>query len=545
MSAPRSPATRAWSPGLRFVPRALALLFLVLAVTVPAWAGPVEHEYIKPDPAEDLRLSATTLNGSMPAALETPSGVVSAPDSQESPFAGETAYGGGSTPDSVDATYRIDRDTTRPEEVGYDDPFSPAITPFKRLYAFDAVDAELELVVADKALRPLSVGGDVEPGDDQFYADMAVDLTENTPVRIPSVGPGARVLAATVNPTLHFSLFHDGADNWFIKAQTRKRVRLTMQLAIPRAVFGSPFGDASWSLLSRFLPKLPGSVRTAARKVLDELGVSQGISPRAAVTTLVAHFRDFSPSSDLPKGHGAALYQELALSRKGVCRHRAYAFTITALALGLPTRMIRNEAHAWVEVFDGRLWHRIDLGGAAGRLDMKRDNTRPVHSPPQDPYSWPKGAQSGLDMADHPGSSSSAPGTLSSSGAPTPAASAGGAQESQPSPSTGDDAMTPGDDPRPPAQLTLSLAERQVRRGEPLRVVGRVVADGDGCRHARVDVKLKTASGQVVQIGSLATDDAGRYSGSVVVPLARVDVGDYDVVVSTPGDARCGPGNAE
>lgn len=523
--------------------RAPALLLVLLAVAVPAQAGgPIEHEYIKPDPVEDLRLNATTRSGSMPAALETPSGVVTAPDTEQNPAESGTAYGGGSTPNSVDATYRIDRDTTRPDEVGYDDPFSPAVTPFKRLYAFDAVDPELELVVANKRLRPIPVGGSVQAGDDQFYGDMAVDLTENTPVRIPSVGPGPRVLAATVDPPLRFQLYRDGADNWFIKAAARKRVRLTLQLAIPRSVFGSSFADVSWQTLAGSLPKLPDSARTAAQTVLDELGVSQAITPRAAVAMLVAHFRDFQPSSDLPKGSGAALYQELALSQKGVCRHRAYAFTITALVLGLPTRMIRNEAHAWVEVYDGSLWHRIDLGGAAGRLDMKRDDARPVHSPPRDPYSWPKGSGSGLEMADHARTSGSQPGGSSSSAASS--SSAKPAEHAEPT-STPADTAPSADDKRPPAELSLTLGESHVRRGEPLKLRGRVVADGDGCPHARVDVKLATSSGRTIPIGSLATDDSGRFSGAVVVPLARVDVGDYDVMVSTPGDARCGPGSAD
>ena len=43
---------------------------------------------------------------------------------------------------------------------------------------------------------------------------------------------------------------------------------------------------------------------------------------------------------------------DLALSQKGVCRHRAFAFLVTALGLGIPARMVINEAHAWVEVLD-------------------------------------------------------------------------------------------------------------------------------------------------------------------------------------------------
>jgi transglutaminase-like putative cysteine protease len=40
---------------------------------------------------------------------------------------------------------------------------------------------------------------------------------------------------------------------------------------------------------------------------------------------------------------------DLARGKRGVCRHRAYAFVIVAQALGIPARFVQNEAHAWVE----------------------------------------------------------------------------------------------------------------------------------------------------------------------------------------------------
>ena len=111
------------------------------------------------------------------------------------------------------------------------------------------------------------------------------------------------------------------------------------------------------------------------------------------------HSVQASDTTTWPKGAGADLYKELALTQKGVCRHRAYAFVITALAQGIPARMVRNEAHAWVEVYDGSLWHRIDLGGAAERMDTEQDPTEPQHRPPDDPYSWPEGSESGQELA--------------------------------------------------------------------------------------------------------------------------------------------------
>src|SRR5450432_3051424 len=238
----------------------------LLALAWPAYAdGPIVHEYIAPDAAEDLRMGATTQDGAMPAAIDTQSGALAAPaEPRTNPAASQVAYGGSATPDSIDASYRIDRDTSRPDSVRYDDPFIPAVTPFKRLYAYDALDEGFELVVHDKLLRPIEVGGEARPDDDQFYGDLFVDIVPGVPVRIPSVGPAARVLVARTEPALRFELQRDGADNWFIVGDVRKRVRLVLELAIPRRAFGSEFGEASWGELARALPVLPPAARASA-----------------------------------------------------------------------------------------------------------------------------------------------------------------------------------------------------------------------------------------------------------------------------------------
>jgi hypothetical protein len=500
------------------------------------------HEYIAPNPSEDLELEATAFRGSMPAALDTPSGVVSAPDPNRRPVESETAYGGASTPNSTDATYRIDRDTSRPELVSYDDPFVPAITPFKRLYAFDAVDEALELIVRDKSLQRIPIEGAAGAGDDQFFADMTVDLDSASPVRVPTVGPMTRVLRAQTEPPVRFELLRDGADNWFIRAETRQRVRLTLHLAVDRRSFGSTFADVEWSELEREAPPLPRSVRRTAQDVATQLGITRALGPRAAVGALVSYFRAFAPSDQRPQAtSGVALYKELTLSQKGVCRHRAYAFVITALGLGIPARLIRNEAHAWVEVSDGRLWHRIDLGGAAGRLDFERDPGTQLHVPPADPYRWPSNSESGRDMAERSLTGQQRSGGASGSTA-DPGNTAPGSDPSQPT-DPPRETPDPGSDQRPVPEFALGELGGEVRRGAPLKVSGRVEADGSGCSFARVDVALRTSAGQLLPLGALATDNSGRFAGSVTVALS-VPVGDYDVVVSTPGDSRCGPGSS-
>ena len=63
--------------------RPQSYVLALLAFALPAYAdGPVLHEYIAPDAAEDLRMGATTQDGAMPAAIDTRSGVLAAPASR-------------------------------------------------------------------------------------------------------------------------------------------------------------------------------------------------------------------------------------------------------------------------------------------------------------------------------------------------------------------------------------------------------------------------------------------------------------------------------
>src|SRR5687768_8465857 len=197
----------------RFSRSSLCLVLVSFGLVAHA-QGPLLHEYIEPNPREDVELSATTQDGAMPAALETESGVVPAPQTSERKPKGEHAYGGNATPESIDASFRVDRDTTRPDVVSYDEPFIPANEHLKRPNAYDAVDGSFERTVFDKALTRMEVGGKPTPQDDQFYADLFVDLTPGVPVRIPSVGPQARALVARTDPEVSFYLERDRAENW-------------------------------------------------------------------------------------------------------------------------------------------------------------------------------------------------------------------------------------------------------------------------------------------------------------------------------------------
>ncbi len=499
------------------------------------------HEYVAPDPNEDVSFAATTIDGNLPAALDTPSGIATAPDPTRPPDA-KNLYAGGTSDDSPNSTYEPDRDTRQPQVENYEDPFSPSTSPFKRLRAYDTVDPSYTLRVAHQQLSVETVGGQLTSDDEPFYADFSVDLLPDEPVRIPTVGPKSRVLKLHTTPATNVSILSDGADNWFMRGTERKRVRVVMEVAIARATFGSEIANVGWERLAPFVPPQPDTHRAAAQKVLDQIGVSRSMTVPQATAKMVEYFRGFTPSTDPPHEHGD-IYLDLALSKRGVCRHRAFAFLVTALHLGLPTRMIVNEAHAWVEVFDGSLWHRIDLGGAALNIDDPPDGTKPQYQPPPDPFSWPDNAQSGsgqgLASKMRQDAGITDPGKSSGSVANDPNGSS-----SPPVPGPSANASAPRPNDLPPTKLELDSIEKNVRRGTSLHIKGK--AEGSSpCRNIRIDVKLKSdAHSDGVPIGSLSTDESGVYDGSVIVPR-DLAAGDYDLLISTPGDSHCGAGSVQ
>ena len=477
--------------------------------------------------------------------METRSGVVSAPDPSRKTTKDELSAQEQAQAEVPNDTYTPDRDTRRPQTLPYTDPFTPSTAPFKRLAAFDAVNEHFELVVANAELRPMTVGGTAGPAEDRFYADVPLHVRPGKPILIPSVGPGAHVLHAQLadgSRELTYRLYANGAEEWYVQASENADARLVMELAIPRATFGSELADHRWEALPPIRP-VPDLVAGAAQDVLVKLGLGRQLSPRENVRRLVAHFRSFV-DSDAPLAPSRDVYTDLALSMKGVCRHRAYAFTVTALALGVPTRMVINEAHAWVEVHDGDMWHRIDLGGAGQMLADTAKASTP-YAPPPDPFQWPAGATRGEDLAS--ARSAHSPGN---GGGSAPAASSGGgnggASGVSPSGTANRDdreatSSFPKDDTRPPSQLTLKVEQRDALRGTAVHLQGTVRADGDACANVAVAVILRAKNDRDVRVGTLVTDEDGTYQGTVTLPTS-VPLGDHHVMVRTEGGARCGGG---
>ena len=86
-------------------------------------------------------------------------------------------------------------------------------------------------------------------------------------------------------------------------------------------------------------------VLQSVSRVMPDVVDANQYSAASAIRDVLATYKDAEDLINIGAYvPGSNPRVDLALSKKGVCRHRAYAFTITAQGLGIPARMVMNEA---------------------------------------------------------------------------------------------------------------------------------------------------------------------------------------------------------
>ena len=272
--------------------------------------------------------------------------------------------------------------------------FNPDVLPFKRMSALDAVGDDYTLHVARTAPRRAAGRRHDRPRTrDRFWGDVLVQLQPGVDVPLPSVAPDMRILSYEVEAARSALTFaKDGADNFYVRSDESSAsgtYRLVFLADADAGYFApslppTPLHGRATSRSDappELRPVIPRDGAAAPRSVtLDKLGIDADMDLGVAFNKLVGYFRGFE-ASDITHPTGD-IYRDLCDSQAGVCRHRSFAFMITANALGIPTRYVENEAHAFVEVwFPERGWQRIDLGGAALRMDVTGADNKTLHRP--------------------------------------------------------------------------------------------------------------------------------------------------------------------
>src|SRR5262249_51610736 len=331
-----------------------------------------------------------------PTAIRQDEKIIAAPSVSQPPTGSEVVHGQRSFAADRETEAHLDYATQQDGTLHYVEVFNPSIVPFKRMSALHRVRGDDALEGAGRALRAISVGAQTSADRDLFWGSLVIDLPEGgTQVPIPSVAPDMRILSYEVQPRARLVFARDGADNFYLRAEdgARGQHRVVILVDAPAAYFAPkvPTGIPLRDVARRRPPlPLPERVRASATTILARLRISPELSADRAVSRLVDYFRGFEPGA--PPTPSGDIYLDLALARKGVCRHRAFAFMITANAAGIPTRYVTNEAHAFAEIWmPGPGWLRIDLGGAALELDIANEGDKTMYRPrSEDPFPKPK-----------------------------------------------------------------------------------------------------------------------------------------------------------
>ena len=515
---------------------------------------PILHEYVPEDPSRSSNVIGAGQRGTNPVAIRAGGGVLTEPADPVTPTAGEPTYGADdATVQRRHETFRPDDQTHLDAQLHYTEAFNPAIAPFARLSAMDAVRSDFTLAVSRRSLEEVPVVGSAAAAADRdtFWGSVVVELAPGEAVPIPSVSPEARILSYRTTPPVPVRFYRDSADNFFVAGQVRATVRLVLLTDAAASYFGAEVTDDRTPAdipAGRLVP-VPPEVAWSAQRVASELGVSRSDTVRTILSRLAGHFRAYTESTQPPTGYGN-LYENLALGGKGVCRHRAFAFMVTANALGIPTRFVMNEAHAFVESFVPAVgWLRIDLGGAAQRLTLQNAAERATHQPrSSDDLPQPQTYRDQLtQMQGQVGAGASGSGPAPSPRPPPRAPSPGGVVAvpqpgAPPAPAGPGGAMAT--QPAGPRRIALEPTftfvdpgDPRPRRGAAMRVSGRV-ALGSGAPYPRAHVQVflsRDGHTPVRWLGTLVAGHDGLWGGEVLLP-AEVEAGPYHVLAVTPGD---------
>jgi transglutaminase-like putative cysteine protease len=573
--------------------------FAALAMALTAWGQglggrPVLHLDVPPPPMDEdedtdadgpVLFGAGPGDGSIPAAFSYRTKILPAPEIGTKSADTEPVYGRNG--------FAVDRFTeTRPDtETGADDTlqyvgvFNPSVLPFKRMSAMNSVRADYTLYIDDSGtLQDLSVGGVVDTRRDLFWGDLMVELEPGVDVPIPSVAPDMRILSYETAPRLAVTFSKDSSDNYFVRSDEnsargvyhlRFMVDASFRYFAPEVPAHLQVSDIAAQAPPGLIKQLPPDIQAAANQALGRLSLSRSTRLLKALDTLTEHFRAFT-AKPMPRRTGD-VYLDLFESQAGVCRHRAFGFMITALGLGIPTRYVTNEAHAWVESWIPEIgWVRIDLGGAALRMQVDNASNKSLYHPRgEDPFAKPFGYANSYTQLDgdisglsqeqiterrqHMAATQANASTASDSDAPrrNPFNPGAPTREAGPSIPSADFSMpviiAPGSN-LPELRNDLLAGKRRTRiqithvdaegfRGEPLHVSGDLLSGDRGIAGLPVTILLAPAGqggNDAVVVGNTVTRSDGSFDAEVELPT-ELQLQDYEVYVSTPGDASYAP----
>jgi len=315
-----------------------------------------------------------------------PDGSDPTPEPPENP--GDLTYGGGEPSDT----------SFSPQRFGYGTDtvcfavFDPTLLELKRHIAYDAVTVDYDTYIANPSLTSLELSE--TEYDNVFVGTITLSRVVDDPIAIPSVAPNANIISYSSDPELTFDFFKDGADNFYISSPSDAgEVTFTFTTTADSSYFTF---DVPEHLTLADIPEnvknTPSSaVLSKAALIIDELGLTGETNLKNIVYTLKDYFSSFTAGEIPSEEEEPDLYLAIARSKHGKCDIRSFAFFVTANSIGLPTRLVINECHGFVEIYiPTNGWMRLNLGGLGESGTCNPDGCEPFQN-----YTKPEEDESG------------------------------------------------------------------------------------------------------------------------------------------------------
>ena len=243
--------------------------------------------------------------------------------------------------------------------------FDPTLLSLKRHITYDAINTQYQTYIDDTSLTELELSDQIH--ENVFIGTIHLSRVADGPIAIPSVAPNANILSYSSDPELTFTFYKDGADNFYISSTSdAENVNFTFTTSADSSYF---IYNISEGLTLNDIPEdvkisLPDSILPKASLIIDELGLTGVTDLQTIVNTLYDYFSSFTAGEIPSEEEEPDLYLAITRSKHGKCDVRSFAFFVTANAIGLPTRLVTNECHAFVEIYvPSNGWLHLNLGG--------------------------------------------------------------------------------------------------------------------------------------------------------------------------------------
>lgn len=509
---------------------------------------PVLHEFIE-DTAETTAVQSAphrNTNSPPPLAIEPQNGEpIFDPSGPHYDEKVDHPYG---KPSPFGTKNQMDNATERVDQLNYFSNFTPSIIPYKRSVAQNKIEkngGKYEFSVQSSPYEKIEIHETQPPESDIFWGSFLVQSESNQLHPIPSISPNQVILEIKSEPPSRIHIYKDGADNFAIKTDQNTRIRINIKLAVPTQYFQGKFPRIRWAMLSskKRIP-LATNIKKVAARVQKKINVSRKDSPRDALLKLIAYFRNFEGKSFPERLRKGDLYELIALHQVGVCRHRAQAFVITSNALGIPSRYVYNEAHAFVEIYWPQIgWRRVDLGGAANELNAAIQDGRGTYKNAEDTLPQPprfideinrmraQNNEDSTDTSDNLETNSEK--TMNSDNSPS-------APFKEDSTSTASEHISnpPVEDLRQTPNLHVFSARKNVKRGASIRITAELRFRGKAIKNEAIHAFIGPAGEKdplyATEIGTAITNTKGRISAEFQIPPTQT-IGRWEIFLIFEG----------